>query len=186
MFRVLRHRTLIRSLRFNLGSPASRPDWFSLFCFGFSSIVPGFDTFLFFRVLRHRAQILLSFPASFLIFLSIVSKHRISFSTSCPSIAYLFQHCVRIFLIFLGIVSKHRLYFLASCPNFIIFSDIVIGFSSSSSASCLSIAYLFCHHVQLSPIFTGFVSGSLIFPGIVLGSLLVLQSWRLSSVSLRY
>ena len=128
---------------------------------------------------RHRVWI-------FLIFLSIVSEHRLSFLASCPSISYLFQHRVRIVLIFLGIVSEHRLSFPASCPTFIIFAAIVTGFSSSSSASCLSISYLFRHLVQLSPIFTSIVSGSLIFPSIVLESLLVFQSWRLSSVSLQY
>ena len=161
--------------------------------------MPGFDPFLF-RVLWHCAQILLSFSASCPDFPHL-PRHRVRASLIFFGIAssfhYLFRHYVRIFLIFLGIMSEHHLYFSASCP----------AFSSSSSTSCLSIAYLFRHRfrlslsfpascpsiaylfrhcVRISPIFTGIVSGSLIFPGIVLGFLLVLQSWRLSSISLRY
>ena len=237
LFWVLRHRVRIRSFYFLffyfgfsnivpgldpflllLSSLASCPDSIPFFCFRFSDIVPGFDPFLF-RVLRHCAQILLSFPASCpnfrhlprhrvrasLIFFGIASDfhylfwHRIrislSFSASCPDFPYLLRHCVRasliffgiepyfhylfwhrvrIFLIFLGIMSKHRLSSSASSPAFIIFSGIVFEFSSSSSASCPNIAYLFRHHIRLSPISTGIVSGSLIFPGIVLGFLLVL------------
>ena len=112
-------------------------------------------------------------------------EHRLSFCIA-SGFHYLFRHCAQIFLIFLGIVSKHHLSFPASSLDFIIFSDIVSEFSSSSSASCPSIAYLFQHRVRHSPIFIGIVSGSLIFPGIVLGFLLVLQSWQLSSISLQY
>ena len=133
----------------------------SLIFFGIAS---GFH-YLF----RHRVWI-------FLIFLDIVCKHRLSFSASHLDFAYLFWHRVQIFLIFLGIVFEHQLSFSASCLTFIIFFGIVSGFSSSSSASCPSIAYIFRHRVRISPIFIGIVSGSLIFPGIVLGFLLVLQS----------
>ena len=128
---------------------------------------------------QHRVRI-------FLIFLDIVSEHRLSFSASCSVFAYIFWNRVRIFLIFLSIVSEHLLSFSASCPTFIIFSGIVSGFSSFSSASCPSISYIFRHRVWISPFFTSIVSESLIFPGIVLGFLLVLKSWRLSSVGLQY
>ena len=121
------HRARIRSLSFVSGSLTSRSDSIFLFYFGFSSIVLGFDPFLLFRVLRRRAQILLSFLASY------------------SNFPYLPQHCVRASLIFFGIVSEHLLSFPASCPTFIIFFGIVTGFSSSSSASCSSIAYLFRH-----------------------------------------
>ena len=94
-------------------------------------------------------------------------------------------------------MSSFRLSILASCLSIAYFSSIepdfhylfwhhMSRFSSSSSAPCPSIAYLLRHHIQLSSIFIGIVSGSLIFPGIVLGFLLVLQLWRLSSISLRY
>ena len=121
------HRARIRSLHFVSGSLASRSDSIFLFYFGFSSIVLGFDPFLLFRVLRRRAQILLSFLASY------------------SNFPHLPQHCVRASLIIFGIVSEHLLSFPASCPTFIIFFSIAIGFSSSSSASCSSIAYLFRH-----------------------------------------
>ena len=112
LFRVLRHRAWIRSLHFILGFSASHSDSILSFCFGFSSCSN-------FRYLfRHRDRI-------FLIFLGIMSEHRLSFlascptfiiffgivtlfsssSASCPSIAYLFRHLIRISPIFTGIVS---------------------------------------------------------------------------------
>ena len=132
LFRVLRHHTMIRSLRFVSGSPASCPDFIPSFSFGFCSIATGFDPFVLFLVLWHHARILLSFSASYLdsphlpqhhvraslIFFVIVSGFSSSSSTSCPSIAYLFRHRDLIFLIFLGIVSEHRLSFLALHPDF--------------------------------------------------------------------
>ena len=191
------------------------------FCFGFSDILPRFGPF-FFRVLRHRVRASLIFlriaSGCFLIFTSIMSEHCLSFSVSrldfsssssalCPSIAYLFQHCVRLFPIFLGIVSKHHLSFLvlrltfsylpwhsvrASLIFFGIMSEHRLSFSASLQislsflASCPSIAYIFWHRVRIYPIFTGIVFESLIFPSIVLGFLLVRQSGKLSSVSLWY
>ena len=108
--------------------------------------MPRFDPFLLFQVLRHCAWIRSFFisgsPAlcpDFIIFSSIVSEFSSSTSASCPSIAYLFRHRVRL-----------SLSFLASHPDFIIFFGIVSGFSLSSSASCPSIAYLFRHRALLS------------------------------------
>ena len=73
LFRVFRHRAQIQSLCFDLGSLASRPnsipsffilgsleshlDSISSFCFSFFGIVPRFDPFLLFRVLRLCARI---------------------------------------------------------------------------------------------------------------------------------
>ena len=150
--------------------------------------MPRFDPFVLFWVLRNCARIrsLHFVSGSSTSCPDSIPSLCFRFSSIVPGLQYLFRHCDRIFLIFLSIVFEHRLSFSASCPTFIIFSGIVTGFSSSSLASCPSIAYLFRHRVRLSPIFTGIVSGSLIFLGIVLRSLLVLQSWRLSSVSLRY
>ena len=97
----------------------------------------------FYYLFRHCVRI-------FLIFLGIVSKHRLYFSAlhsafiifsgivfeisssssaSCSKFPHLPQHCVRASLIFSGIVSR---------------------FSSSSSTSCLSISYLFRHRVRHS------------------------------------
>ena len=142
----------------------------------------------------------------FLIFLCIVSKHRLSFSASRPA-----------FIIFFGIVSRFSSSSSASCPSIASFLALRQPFSSSSLASCLSFAYLFGiassfhyffrHRVWIFLIFLGIMSEHrlpfsalcpdfsylhwhsvriLIFPGIVLGFLLVLQSWRLSSISLWY
>ena len=111
----------------------------------------------------------------------------------CPDFAYLLQHRARISLSFPA-SSLDSSSSPASCPNFIIVSCIVSGFliffgimtgfhylfqhrvriSLSSSTLCQSIAYLFRHHIWLSPIFNGIVFGSLIFPGIVLRFLLVI------------
>ena len=131
----------------------------SFFCFEFSGIMPGFDPFLLFRVLRHRVRI-------FLIFLNIVSEHRLSFPTSCPDFPHLPRHHVRALLIFSGKVSNFHYLFRHLDRIFLIFLSIM-------SKHRLS----FWHRVRLSPIFTGIVSRSLIFPGIVLGFLLVLKSW---------
>ena len=71
-FQVFCHRAQIRSVcfyssslescpdlisSFFLGSPASRPDSIPSFCFWFCGIVAGFDSFVFFWVLWHHAQI---------------------------------------------------------------------------------------------------------------------------------
>ena len=83
---------------------------------------------------------------------------------------YIFRHCVWIFL---GIVSEHRLSFSASLLTFIIFFNIVPGFSSSSLTSCLCIAYLFWHRVRIFPHLPWHcVRASLIFFDIASGFLL--------------
>ena len=100
--------------------------WISL---SFSALCPNFPHFP-----RHRVRASLIFfgiaSAFFLIFLDIVS--RLSFSASRPA-----------FIIFSCIVCEHHLSFPASSPVFIIFFGTVSGFSSSSSASCPSIAFNF-------------------------------------------
>ena len=50
-------RDQIHSHRFVSGSPLSIPDLMPYFCFGFSGITLGFDLFILFQVLRHRARI---------------------------------------------------------------------------------------------------------------------------------
>ena len=104
-----------------------------------------------------------------------MSRFSSSSSALCLSIAYLFLHRVWLSLSFPTMCASNAYLFLHRTR-----------LSFSFPASCPSIAYLFRHRVRLSPIFIGIVSGSLIFQGIVLEFLLVLQSWRLSSVSLRY
>ena len=94
---------------FMSSSPASCLDliFFFFFFFEFSSIVPGFYPFFFLRVLRHRAQISLSFPAS------------------CSYFPHLSRYHDRASLIFSDIASDFLLSFLASCLD-----------HSSSQASC--------------------------------------------------
>ena len=156
LFRVLRNRAWIRSFRFVSSSPESRLDSILSFCFGFSGITPGFNPFILFWVLRHRSQILSFFLISgslascpnsipsfcfgffgivpgfdpFLLFQILQHRARIllSFSTSCSDFPHLPRHRVRASLIFFGTVSE---------------------FSSSSSTSCPSIAYLFWNHIRL-------------------------------------
>ena len=159
LFRVLRHCAWIQSLLFVSGSPASRSDSILSFCFRFSSIVLGFDPFLLFQGLQHRARIL-SLP-----FVSGSPK-------LCPNLIPFFFGFSGIVLGFdpflLFRVLQHR----ARIRSLL--------FVSGSSTSCLDSIPSSCFRLS------GIVSRSLIFPGIVLGFLLVLQSWRLSSVSLRY
>ena len=269
MFRVLRHCARIRSLRFVSGSPTLCSDSIPLFCFRFSGIVPRFDHFVLFRVLRHRPRILslpfvnvvLEFDPFVLFrvlwhrtliqslsFFFLVLRHHFrirslcfvsSSPASCPDSIPSFVSSSPVALEFdafiLFRVLWHRAWIQslclvsgspASCPNSILFfcfgfSGIVPGFDSGSLASCPDLIPSFCFrfsgivprfpsfhrhcfqiphllwncaHISLSfsascldfPIITGIMSGSLIFPGIMLGFLLVLQSWRLSSFSLRY
>ena len=123
---VLGHRARILSLCFDSSSLALCPDLIPSFCFVFFGIVPRFDQFFFFRVLRYRAWIRSFF---YFRFSSIASKHRLSFSASrpafsssslasCPRITYLFRHRVQISPIFIGIVFEHRLSVSASHPAF--------------------------------------------------------------------
>ena len=140
------------------GSPASRSDSIPSFCFRFSDIAPGFDPFILFRVLRHHARI------RSLCFVLGSSASRPDY---IPSFCFGFSGIMLGFNPFvLFQVLRHRAqirsFFISgsptSCPDSIIFSGIMSGFSSSSSASCLSIAYLFWHCVQASLIFSGIVS----------------------------
>ena len=144
----IRHDGRIRSLPFVSSSPASCLHSI-LFYFMFSGIVLGF-----YYLFRHCVWI-------FLVILSIVSEHRLSFSasrltfiiffsivpgfsssslTSCLSIGYYFWHRVRIF--------SHLPWHCVRAS--LIFFDIASGFLLSSSASCPSIAYLFRHRIQLT------------------------------------
>ena len=137
LFWVLRHRAQIQSLCFVSGSPTSCSDsipsfFFSSspasfldsipsFCFGLSCIVPGFNPFLLFWVLRHHTRILLYFPESCLDFPHLPRhcvRASLIFSGIVSDFHYLFRHRDLIFLIFLGMVSEHRLSFSASRPAF--------------------------------------------------------------------
>ena len=144
LLRILRHRSRIRSLHFILSSPASCPHSIRSFCFGFSDIMLGFDPFLSFRVLRYHTQIQ-SLP--------FVSGSLASCLDSMSSFCFDFSSIALGFNPFLFFMGSP-----ASYPDFIIFSIIVFRFSSSSSASCLSITYLFRYHVQSSLIFFGIMS----------------------------
>ena len=149
------HRARIRSLRFVSSSLTSRSDSIFLFYFGFSSIMLGFDPFLllkfsdvvprFYYLFWHRIRISL-------IFLNIVSEHRLSFSASCPSISYLFRHRVRLSLSFLALspgfphLPRHHV------PASLIFSGINPAFSYLHW-HCFRITHLprHCAWVSLSP-----------------------------------
>ena len=125
LFRGLRHRGRIQSLPFVSGSPASCLDSILFFISGSPD--------------RVRASLIFFDIASvfFLIFLGIVSEHRLSFSASHPAFFYLPRHRVRASLIFFGIASDFLL---------------------SSLASCSSNANLFWYRFRLSLIFLSIVS----------------------------
>ena len=80
------------------------------------------------------------------------------FQASCPSIAYLFQHCVRILLIYSSIVSGFSSSSLASCPNIAYLFQRRVQLSLSFPASCQDFPHLPRHRVRASLIFFGIAS----------------------------
>ena len=96
--------------------------------------------FSFHYLFRHCVQIIL-------IFLGIVSEHRLSFSASCLAFSYLPRHCVRALLIFFGIASGFHYLFQHRVQASLIYFGIEPGFH-----------YLFRHYVRIFLIVLGIMS----------------------------
>ena len=131
-------RTRIRCLHFVSGSLASCLDSIPLFSFGFSGILPEFDPFFLFRVLRHRSWVRFGFscilPGFDPFVLFQVLWHRAQISLFSPTL-------------FPDSSSSLEL-----CPDFIIFFGIVSGFPYHHRHH-VRITHLPRHHawVSLSP-----------------------------------